>query len=327
MLQTLRILLSLGATLTLVWGALALFYRLNTGGLMLFGTIGLWLVIGIALVLLLWSKLIAGIFGLCVLFAALGFWWSSLTPSNEREWADDVAQTLTGEIKDQTLTLKGVRDFDWHSETDYTIKWEDREYDLSQVKTVDVITSYWGMPAIAHVIVSFGFSDGQYLAFSVEIRRERHEVYSELGGFFKEYELSIIAADENDVVKVRSNVRGEDLYLYRLKISPEMAQNLLKSYVDRANELAQTPRFYHTLTANCTTVVFNMVRGLGHHIPFDYRLLLTGLLPAYLAELGALEKLDLDTLKAQGRITERALNAHPEDDFSTVIRQGVPGIN
>ena len=327
MLQTLRVLLSLGSVLTLIWGTLALFYRLNLSGLILYTALGVWLLLGIGLLVLLWTKPLAGVLGLVALFAALGLWWSSLTPSNDRDWADDVAHTLTGQISQNTLTLKGVRHFDWYSQTDYHVKWEDRQYDLRQVQTVDVITSYWGMPAIAHVIVSFGFSNGEYLAFSVEIRRERHEVYSELGGFFKEYELSIIAADENDVVKVRSNVRDEDLYLYRLNITQEMAQNLLKSYVETANELAQTPRFYHTLTANCTTVVFNMARDLGHHLPFDHRLLLTGYLPAYLAELGALEDMDLETLKAKGRITERARAVTLDDNFSAVIRQGVPGIH
>ena len=328
MLQCLRVLATLVGVFFLVWGALALYYRLHVPPLAAYALVGLWSLASLGALVLLWRTAWAGYAVLALLLSALLIWWGNLTPSNTRDWADDVAHTLTGRISEQQVHLVGVRNFAWQSERDYQIRWQDQDYALDQVQTVDVITSHWGMPAIAHVIVSFGLSDGRYLAFSVETRKERHEAYSELGGFFKEYELSVIAADERDVLGVRANVRGEDLYLYRLNVSPKTAQKLFVSYVEKANELAQKPVFYHTLTANCTTVVFAMVKPLAGHLPFDYRLLLTGFLAGYLYDLEALQMdQPLETLRAQGRITDKAIQAINAPDFSRQIRQGIPGID
>ena len=138
--------------------------------------------------------------------------------------------------------------FTWRSDADFDPVWEDRTYALSHVTDVDLLMSYWMGEAIAHTIVSFGFDDGSRLAFSIETRKERHEQFSSIAGFFKQYELAIVAADERDVVRVRSNIRGEDVRIYRLRMSPENAQILLREYLAKANELAATPRFYNTLT-------------------------------------------------------------------------------
>ena len=164
--------------------------------------------------------------------------------------------------------------------------------------------SYWGIPAIAHVTMSFGFDDGRYVTFSVEIRREHGESFSTLGGFFKQFELSLIVAEERDVLGVRSNVRGEDVFLYRLQMPRESMRSLFIEYVDKANGLARAPRWYNTVTANCSTLVFEMVRRLTPGLPLDIRLLLAGLLPQYVYGLGALEPgYTLEQLHAGGRIT------------------------
>ncbi len=124
-----------------------------------------------------------------------------------------------GTIDGNRVTLRNVRNFAWRTPTEYIARWETRCYDLERLVSVDMIMSYWSRRTIAHMLVSFGFEDGEHVAFSVEIRRERHESYSEIGGFFKEFELSVIAADERDVVRVRTNVRGEDAYLYRVRMA------------------------------------------------------------------------------------------------------------
>lgn len=260
------------------------------------------------------------------LFTLLIFWWSGIKPSHQRNWADDLGQITTGEITDNRIRLDNVRNFDWRSLTDYDIRWESREYDLRRLHSVDMITSYWGLSSIAHVLVSFGFDDGKYLTFSVEIRREEHERFSEIGGFFKEFELSIIAADERDIVRVRSNVRDEDLWLYRINLNPADARELLHSFVLQANKLAEQPRFYHTITGNCTTIVYSMMKKIVEGLPLDYRLLLTGHLPSYVYEVGGMVPgFSLEELQQRGRITQRARDAGDDPAFSALIRQGVPG--
>jgi len=321
----LRSVLALSFFLIMAWGVLALFYQ--TGGLATWVLIAGWCLLGCILQVLLWrGRPILALVGQVLVFAALLVWWTSLEPSNQRIWAGDVAQMTQGEVVGNQLILHNVRNFNWRSDDDYDVAWETRRYDLDQLASVDLITSYWGMPAIAHVLVSFGFTDGRFLTFTVEVRKEQGEAYSEIGGFFKQFELSIVATDERDALRVRTNVRGEDSYLYRIAMPDEAMRALLLSYVQQANALVDQPRFYNTITANCTTIVFDMLQTIIGGLPVDYRLLLTGYLPAYVMSVGGLQGgYSLDTLRQHGRFTERARMANDASDFSRQIRRGVPG--
>jgi hypothetical protein len=252
-------------------------------------------------------------------------WWSAIAPSNDRAWAPDVARTVTATIDGDTLIIRNLRNFDWRSDSDFDERWEERTYELSQLANVDLIASYWSGEAIAHTIISFGFQDGSRLAFSIEIRKERGEAYSSLAGFFKQYELAFIAADERDLIRVRSNIRGEDVRIYRLRMSPANAQALLRKYVAEANDLARQPRFYNTLTANCTTLVFAMVRAIHPGLPMDPRVVLSGYLPNYAYELGATDtSMPFEKLRQLSKIHDKAVAADVAPDFSVRIREGLP---
>lgn len=322
-----RLFLTLLILLLTLWGAMAMGYQLALPVLITAAFIIVWCLLGLLWLKRLWQRRTAwAVIGQTVSFVILLIWWNTLQPSNERIWSDDVAQITHGVIDGDQLTLHNVRHFDWRSDEDYDIHWETRQYDLNQLSSVDMTTSYWGMPAIAHVIVSFGFDDGRFLAFSVEIRKEKGESYSEIGGFFKQFELSVIAADERDVIRVRTNVRGEDDYLYRVRLPKQDIRALLIAYVRQTNELVDEPRFYNTFTTNCTTLVFQMMRHIINGLPLDYRLLLTGYLPSYVESVGGLEPgHSLDELKRRGRITNRAKAANDSPKFSRLIRLDVPG--
>lgn len=308
------------------WGALALRYQLpGPAGLRLAGAL-LWSAIYLALLAAFvgWRAWWAPM-GLVVMLALLIAWWTTIQPRNDRVWADDVAHLLSGEVHGDRVTLHNVRDFTWRAEDDYDPRWETREYDLGQLATADAVLSYWSGEAIAHAMLSFGFRDGRHVVFSMEIRRERGEAFSEVGGFFKQFELVLIAADERDIIRVRTNVRGEDDYLFPLRMPPEAMRSLFVSYVHAANRLVDEPRFYNTITSNCTTIVYRMARRIDTGLPMDIRLLLTGYLPEYLMDNGALDqRMPVDEWRRLGRITGRARASSPTDDFSAVIRQGVP---
>lgn len=307
------------------WATLALWYQLPAGTIVKSLAIAVWLAFSGLTAWAAWRSRprhggIAYLLGLALLIT----WWQTLTPSNLRDWADDVAETTTIKLHNAIATISHVRNFDWRSESDYTVRWESRQYDLDQLRTVDMLLSYWTGPAIAHTLVSFGFDDGRFLVFSVEIRKERHEKFSEIGGFFKQFETSIIAADERDIIRLRTNIRGEDVYLYRIDMSQDAMRKLFLAYAEEASVLAEEPRFYHSIIANCTTIVYHMVRQIIPGLPLDYRLLLSGYLPEYIYSIGGLDTTQpLETLRQQGRITKRALAADRDPSFSQVIRRPV----
>jgi hypothetical protein len=310
------------------WGAFALWFQVPGGWLLQSLGVGLWVAFSVVIMVALWrGRLAVGAVTFAIAFAALLVWWWQILPSNNRLWADDVAQMTTGVVDGGRVTLRNVRNFDWRSKTDYTQRWETRTYDLRRLTSLDMILSYWSIPAIAHVLISFGFDDGEHVVFSVEIRREKTESFSEIGGFFKEFELSVIACDERDVIRVRTNVRGEDDYLYRIRMSVADIRSLFLAYVSQANDVARKPRFYNTITANCTTIIYHMMKRIVGHLPLDYRLLLSGYLPGYVYKVGGLdERYSLEELRGLGRITERARQSDRRPTFSADIRAGIPSI-
>lgn len=320
------------ATLTMgvaaIWGAFALWFQAPGGNAVRALTVSVWVCFNLILIVYLWhGRAAVGMLMFALAFAAMLIWWRGIAPSNDRIWADDVARMATGTVDGNRVTLHNVRNFDWRSNIDYTQRWESRSYDLDRLKSADIIMSYWQGPAIAHMLISFGFDDDEYIVFSVEIRREKTESFSEIGGFFKKFELSVIAADERDVIRLRTNVRREEDYLYRLQMPLTAIRSLFLAYVDETNVLARTPRFYNTISVNCTTLVYHMMTRIVGYLPLSYRLLLSGYLPEYVYDVGGLDRhYSFQELRTLGRITERARKADDSATFSADIRQGVPGI-
>ncbi len=326
---TLRLAASLALLLSALWACLALWYQLPVGLAGKIAAAVLWAGFALAAIALLWrGRAARALLSYAAGFALLVGWWNTIAPSQDRAWADDVARQLSARVDGSVATLENVRAFDWRSETDYTPRWETRRYDLDRLRSVDVSVSYWMGPAIAHTLVSFGFDDGRFLTFSIEIRKERGESFSSLGGFFKRFELGLVAAEERDVLRVRTNVRGEDVHMYRVRLPRAEMRSLFLAYLDEAAALRRAPSFYNTLTANCTTIVYDLAKRIVPGLPMDWRLLASGYLPDYLFDVGGLTPgYGLAALRAAGRITDRAIasDATPGIDFSQAIRRGLPG--
>jgi hypothetical protein len=318
------LLLSLTVALVAAWGALALRHKAPRGARVIGAA--LWTALGVACIAAFWcGRLGTGLAAFALAHGLLLIWWKSLRPSNNREWADDVAQTVGGKIDGSVVTLDKVRNFEWRSNSDYTPRWTTRNYDLARLQSIDMIVSVWARPSIAHVLISFGFSGDDYVAFSVEIRRDKRQSFSEIGGFFKEFELVVIAADERDIVRLRTNVRREQTHLFRLKFEPEVMRALFLAYVAEANALVREPRFYHTITGNCTTVLYRMLRRIVRRLPFSYRVLLSGYMPEYFYGIGYLDqRYPLEELRALGYVSERGRLADASPTYSTDIRRGIP---
>jgi hypothetical protein len=325
---TANIAVTAGLLLVGTWSFLALWFELESMPLARGGAIAACMTLFVAAALAAWRRRWSGALPFGIFFFCLLGWWLTLTPSHDRDWALDVDRLLSAEIHGSKVKLHNVRNFDWRGENDFTARWETREFDLDQLETADLLLSYWMGPTIAHTLVSFGFRDGSHVVFSLEIRKEKGESFSALGGFFRRFETVIVAADERDIVRVRSNIRGEDVRLYRLQVQPIHLRALFLGYLERANALLPEPRFYNTLTSNCTTIVIDLARRINPDLPLDYRLLLSGYLADYAFDQDVLAPgFSLDTLSQRGDITARAHAAGSAGNFSSAIREGVPGID
>lgn len=265
----------------------------------------------------------AGAGAFLAIFAVLAVWWGSIAPSNDRPWAADVAHGVTSTIDGDVLTLRNVRNFDWRTENDGEARWETRTYKLSDLESLDVFTSVWDNPAIAHTLVSFGFRDGQRLVFSAEIRRELGEEFSSIGGFFKQFEMVLIAADERDIVQLRTNFRNEAVSLFPVDADDKFRRALLLSYLDYGNRLASQPEWYETIFSNCTTVVYRLASVLAPGARLDWRILFSGYLPDYLYDHGYITNaLPLAEVKQRAQISGIAKKTPADADFSAAIRSG-----
>lgn len=259
--------------------------------------------------------------GFALLGLGIGGWYLSLRPRGDRVWAPDVARIVTGTRQGEIVTLHDIRDFDWIDETQAHEHWREARVDLTGLQSADLFTSVWDSPEIAHVLISFGFADGQRLVFSVEIRREQGEVFSSIGGFFRQFELALIAATEADIIQLRTTHRGEDVRIYPLRLTPDQLRRLFLGYVDLGNRLAARPQWYNTITANCTTVVWQLARAVHPALPLDVSVLLSGRLPGLLHRLGLIANdRPLDEVRRAAAITEHARNLPPEAGFSDGIR-------
>jgi hypothetical protein len=257
------------------------------------------------------------------IFFMLVTWWSRIEPSNEREWQTEVAILPYATFNDNLVTVHNIRNFDYRTETDFTPEYYDRTYDLTKLDSADLVAAYWMGPMIAHIFLSFGFGD-DHLAVSIEARKEINEGYSSIKGFFKQYELIYIVGDERDLIRVRTNYRKdppEDVYLYPLAGSLENAKRVFLDYMKTINDLGKRPRFYNTLTANCTNVIWMHTRLNPGHVPFSWKILLSGYTPEYLYEQGKLPTyLPFEELQTRARINSRAVRADQDPDFSSRIR-------
>ena len=261
--------------------------------------------------------------GLFVLaFLELLAWWFQIEPRNDRPWLADVARLPTMEIAGDQLTVHNLHNFDYRSDTDYTPRWEERQYDLARLRGVDVFLCDWGAPGIVHTLLSWDFEGSKPLAISIETRKEQGESYSALRGFFRQYELYYVVADERDVIRVRTNCRGESVHRYRLNASIPRARALLLGYAQRINQLASEPAWYNALTTNCTTTIRLHVNELGFHERANWRLYANKYSDELLYMRGALDTtLPFEELKRQSDITDAARAAGDDPDFSKLIRR------
>jgi hypothetical protein len=262
-----------------------------------------------------------------IVFGISAFLWTSIHPSNDRNWTPEVRNAPWAQINGDTATIYNVRNFAYRSETDFDPIYETRTFKVSELSEVDMLVTYWAGKAIAHVMVSFGFNNQDFIAFSIETRKEVGESYSAVNGFFRNYELTYVVADERDLIGVRTNHRNpeEQVYVLRTRITLETGRKIFLEYLNRINKLKETPRFYNTLTTNCTTQVLDQAKSLGVAAKYTWKILLSGYVPEYLHETDALmPHMTLEEIMRHSLVNDRAKKFANDPHFSVHIREGVP---
>jgi hypothetical protein len=306
-----------------LWAAAALYFdvriswlRIPLAAIYALGILAVWIFVHRP-----W-KMIVTVAGFMVVLA----WWFMLQPSNNRDWLPDSMVLPYADINGNQVAIHNIRNCDYRTETDYDVHYYDKTFDLEQLRTVDLYLVTWGSPDIAHTMVSFGFTNGDYVCFSIETRKEKGEDYSALKGFFRQFELTYTIADERDLVRLRTNYRkGEEVCLYRLQATPEQGRQLFLDYLRRANALHERAEWYNALTDNCTTAIRTQ-RTAADRAPLDWRMLLNGHLDELLYERGIIvTNLPFAELKKLSNINARAKTADRSADFSEQIRQNLPG--
>ena len=311
------------------WGTLALAFAGpggETGRLLLAGLYGL---AGLAAVVALcagrWLRVTLPVLG--VALVAIAGWWISLRPSNDRDWTVETMRLAHATIQAELVTVHDIRNFDYRTETDFTPAYYDRTFDLRKLDSVDLVAVYWMGPAIAHLLMSFGFGE-ERLAISIEARKEKGEGYSTAKGFFRQYELYYVVADERDVIRLRTNYRKdppEEVYVYPLQGPRENLRRFFLQYMSKLNGLRERPEFYNTLTTNCTTAILMNARVTPDSLPLSWKVLVSGYTPEYVYSMGRMDQsLPFPELQRRSLVNAAAQAADQAPDFSRRIRQALP---
>jgi hypothetical protein len=325
---TVAFLVAVAVAVMTAWAALAIDYS-DVRSARLRSALAIAFAVGTTLAFAVLPRRRRTLVGFLAAFAAVVAWWMHIAPSNDRDWQVEVSRLPYVDVDGDRMTLYNIRNFDYRTESDFTPRWYDATFDVADLRSADLIMSYWMSDAIAHAMVSFGFTGDRYVAVSIETRKERGESYSTIAGFFKQYELIYVVGDERDLIRVRTNYRDpkEDVYVYRAQVPRENVRRLFLDYVREINALKDHPAFYNTLTTNCTTNIFFHTRVNSGAVPFSWKILLSGYVPEYAYEHGRIDiSLPFAELRRRSRVNERAQAADHDPDFSKRIREGLPGL-
>lgn len=261
-------------------------------------------------------------------FVGVVIWYASIPPSNDRPWRAEVERPPRAVIDGDHVRLLNYRHFNFRTRDDFDIRYEEREVDLSRLSSVDLLLSYWMVGPVGHTFLSFNFDDGSPpVCISIETRPEIGEGYDPIASMFKQFELVYVMGDERDLVRLRTDYRDEEVFLYRLRASPEVARALFDVYLKRINSLADRPEWYHLLKDSCTINIIRYSRKVGgQHARFELKHFLNGLIDAYLYRIQLLDtRLLFAELRRRSHINEVARATGNVEDFSFRIRRGLPG--
>ena len=266
-----------------------------------------------------WRWIVGIVAGLAAVRAAMV---AIVRPSNTRDWTGDQTTLPSATFDGSLVTIRNIRNFQYESVDRYTPAWYDKTFDLNKLESAWFVVEPFGGPLMAHTFVSFGFGGNDFVAISVEIRKEKGEAFSPVKGLLRQYEVMYVVGDERDLIKLRVNYRKDQVYVYPMRTTRERMRAMFVSMLKRANDLAQHPEFYNTLTNTCTT---NLVRHVNEitpkRIPFSPAVLLPAHSDRLAYDLGLIDRtLPFAETRRRALINAAAEEYADDPDFSRRIR-------
>lgn len=261
---------------------------------------------------------------LVVLLALWAVWWR-ITPSHDRPWIVEQSVLPRAELVGSVVRLHDVRQNRYTARETFTPAWGEMELDLTKLESAWFILTPFakdGWRGPAHVFVSFGFSDSQYVAISVEARREQGERYGVLPGLFKQYEMMYVVGDERDLIGQRAAFGESDVYLYPIRATPERIRAVFVEMLERVNELHERPEFYHSLFNNCTSNLIAHVNQVAPgRIPAGWKTVVPGYTDEVAIALGLLDtELGVEQARMRFRVNDLARQYIGDTLFSLRVR-------
>jgi len=276
------------------------------------------------------------LFFLLLMLAAAGIVILTLarTPRADRNWEAALARApqFTPQVTDQggAWALDHLRAFEFDATGATTKNWRPASIDPAALTEIWFFIEPFGRwDGVAHSFLSFVFAGGnpQTISVSVEARREEGEDYSAIRGAFNAYELIYLWSTEKDILTRIGVYLDHDLYAYRLDVTPEQARAILDHFITRTNRLSERPRFYNTLTSNCTNELAKAVNdAFPGALPWHLSHVLTGRSAERLHALEFVEGgADFEAIKARAEIgaVVRTLDGAGDDAFSEQWRAHV----
>jgi hypothetical protein len=313
----------LGKAVLVLWATLAIYFSnlpwawARMAMAVAFFAFGVWA--------LWWSRRLKTYLLFAGLYSVVVIWFILIPPRQDRNWRPEVAKVSRAYIDGDNVRITNVRNFQYRSADDFTVHYEDRDVQLSHLTGVEFFISYWMPGPVAHTFLSFNFDNAPPISISIETRPQVGEGFDPLASMFKQFELIYIVGDERDIVGVRTDHRNEDVFMYHIRMTPEQARELFLVYLNRINQLADRPEFYHLLSDNCTLNIIRYARKVGKPDYFDIRYWLNGFSDRGLYRAGYIATyLPFAELRRRSWINSAAREAGGAAEFYQRIRDAVP---
>lgn len=248
----------------------------------------------------------------------------TLKPRNDRDWSLDQVILPYSKTKENIVKVFNIRNFSYGPDGQFMESYYSKKYNLDELESMYyIIVPFAHIPGGAHTFLSFGFKNKEHLAISVEARRRRGGHFSIWKALFKRYEIMYVIADENDVVKLRSNFRQDEVYVYPLDVKIENIQKIFMNMLRRANKLVDKPEFYNLFTNTCATNIFDHMRDvLPGRIPTSITKLLPRGSDRFFHFIGLFKtELSFHDAKQHFHINERARKFADHPEFPKKIRE------